>query len=239
MTTWRDLASGAAPNVPTPPSVGVPSPTPNWRDLAPPDQPAPPVTAPDEAIGGTPAPPAAGDPWATAAQLGATPLTPQPTAPQPAPATDPAEASAAVGMRLAQSGAAATDVDIEALLRTVQGLQAQVEQLTAERVSASAPDVVKYATAFADHLQAKADGHPVINADPDHTFITGLRHAAQLVNTAESVVASGSGHDHLVTLAKDAGAWITAHARRFPAIDYDYLGQLAEEVASAAVKLIA
>src|SRR6185437_3324321 len=164
--------------------------------------------------------------WEQPAAAEASPLPPQPTAPSPAPVEDPGEANAAVGMRLAASGAAATDVDTAALLQMIQGLQRQVEQLNAERAVASAPDVVKYATAYADHLQAKADAHPAINADPDHTFITGLRGAAQLVNAAESVVATGAGHDHLVTLAKDAGAWIKAHARRFPAIDYDYLAQL-------------
>ena len=239
-TTWRDLAAGAEPNVPQPPSTGMPTPTPNWRDLPAPPAPQPPAPEPAPVPGPpVPAAPVVGDGgWGQAAQFGATPLTPQPSAPQAAPVIDPAEANAVVGMRVAQGGAAATDVDIEALLRTVQGLQAQVEQLTAERAVAGAPDVVKYATAYADHLQAKADAHPAINADPDHTFITGLRGAAKLVNAAESVAATGAGHDALVTLAKDAEAWIKLHARRFPALDYEYLAQLAGEVGSAAVKLL-
>jgi hypothetical protein len=174
--------------------------------------------------------------WDSPAAAGVTPLTPQTTAPSSAPPGDPAEASAAVGMRLAAAGAAATDVDTGALLRMIQGLQAQVAALNAERSAAAAPDVVKYATAYADHLQAKADAHPVINADPDHTYLSGLRGAAHLVNAAEQAAATGTGHDRLVTLAKDGAAWVRAHARHFPAIDYDYLLQLAEEVAAAAVK---
>jgi hypothetical protein len=246
--TWRDLAAGADPSVPQPPTVGVPAPTPSWRDLIvaapeqPPAQPPAPVAPPAGPAPVTPgqAPPA-GDPglWAQPAAEQVSPLTPQPSAPSSAPPEDPAEAQAAVGMRIAAAGATATDVDAVALLRMIQGLQAQVAALTAQQVQAQAPEVVKYATAFADHLQAKADAHPVINSDPDHTFIPALRKAAGLVNAAEQVAASGAGHEGLVTLAKDAGAWIAAHARHFPAIDYDYLGQLAEEVAAAAVKLAA
>jgi hypothetical protein len=234
----------------------VPAPTPNWRDLAagqatgpapatvtaptaaPAAPPAPGFTAPQ---GTLPAPdPAAGDPaaWEQAAQHGATPLTPQATAPAPAPA-DPADASAELGMRLAGAGAAATDVDAAALLQQLRALQRQVDQLTAQQTAAQAPDVVKYAVAFADHLQAKADAHPVINADPDHTFIPALHKAAQMVNGAEQVAAGGTGHEGLVTLARDAGKWVELHARRFKGIDYDYLLQLAAEVASAAAKLAA
>jgi phosphohistidine swiveling domain-containing protein len=142
-------------------------------------------------------------------------------------------------MRLAASGAAATDVDPAALLRQMQALQAQVDALTAAKVQDKAPEVVRYATALADHLQAKADAHPTINADPDHTFIPALHKVAQLVNAAEGVVAHSTGHDHVITLAKDVGAWVSAHARKFPAIDYDYLLQLAEEAAGAAAKLLA
>jgi hypothetical protein len=112
-----------------------------------------------------------------------------------------------------------------------------VDALTQAGVAASAPPLVRYATAAADHLQAKADAHPVINADPDDTFIPALKSAAQLVNGAEYVAASGAGHEQLVSLAKDAEAWVKAHARRFPQIDYDYILQLLGEVGSAAVKL--
>jgi hypothetical protein len=238
--TWRDLAAGAEARVPAPPSTGVPAPTPNWRDLA--DQPppaAPPAPAPAPAPDPAAAPVVGDGGWEAGAAAGASPLTPQATAPSSAPPGDPADAAAAVGARIAAAGAAATDVDIEAMFRSIKSLEAQVAQLTAERVQAQAPEVVKYATAFADHLQAKADAHPVINADLDHTFIPALRHAAKLVNAAEQVAATGAGHAELVSLAKDAEGWVRAHARRFPAIDYDYILQLAEEVGSAAVKLLA
>jgi hypothetical protein len=175
--------------------------------------------------------------WQVPAAAQASPLTPQATAPSSAPPGDPAEASAEVGMRIAAAGATPTDVDTRALLAQLQALQARVDTLTQANVAAAAPPLVRYATAFADHLQAKADAHPTINADPDNTFIPALRSAAQLVNGAEYVAASGAGHEQLVNLAKDAGAWVKAHARRFPQIDYDYILQLAEEVGSAAVKL--
>lgn len=251
MTTpnWRDLAAGAEAAVPQPPTAGVPAATPSWRDLGPAEAPAqaPAVAMP---AGPPPAPapaaPAQAPPGGVIGDAGwdhpaAQQVDPaaQPAAPPPAPAApaDPADASAALGMQIAAAGGSATEVDTGALLRMIQNLQAQVTALTAAQVSAQAPEVVKYATAFADHLQAKADAHPVINADPDHTFIPALRKAAHLVNAAEAVAASGTGHEDLVSLAKDAAAWVAAHARRFPAIDYEYILQLAEEVAGAAVKL--
>lgn len=247
MTTWRDLAAGQQPDVPTPPSTGAPAPTPNWRSFDPADQQAPagqqapaPVPPPQAPASPGPAPAEQGaQAWQAAAGLGVGPATPAPTVPSSAPPGDTAEAGAELGMRLAASGAAATDVNTAELLQMIRGLQAQVEQLTATQNAATAPEVVKYATAFADHLQAKADAHPVINADPDHTYIPALQKAAQLVNAAENVAASGSGHDNLVTLAKDAAGWVRLHARKFPAIDYEYIAQLAEEVGSAAAKLLA
>lgn len=241
---WRDLAQ-PAPQPPVqqpvqPPAYPAGYPQPGYppQPQAPQPYPWPPQPP---AAPGAPGQGAAGaqQAWQAAQPYGATPLTPQPTAPSPAPPGDPAQAAAAVGMRLAQAGAAATDVDTGALLAMIQQLQAQMAQMTAAQGSTGGPDVVKFATAFADHLQAKADAHPVINADPTDTYIPALQKAAELVNTAHQVAATGQGHEGLVNLAREAVQWTAAHARKFPAIDYDYILELGHEVASAAAKLLA
>jgi len=202
--------------------------------------PAPPQAAPQAPPQAAPADPAApltgATAWDLAAQHGVTAATPQPTGQGTAP-PDPAEASAALGMSIAGAGGAATDVDAGQLLAYIRRLEARFEQLQQAQAVQQAPEVVTYATALADHLQAKADANPVVNADADHTYYPALVQAAQLVNAARATAQTGQGHEQLVTLAKNVAGWVRLHARKFPAIDYEYILQLAEETAGAAVKL--
>lgn len=240
-------APAAAPGATPPGAPPPPAPTapPGWTwDPArgwtgpppePPAQPAPvnePLTAPN--LTGPDAQPVQG--WDDPAAQGLSPATPHQYAPSSSAPEDPAEAAAALGMHIAGAGGAATDVDVNQLYAHIKRLEEQFASLQQSQAHVQAPEVVKYATALADHLQAKADANPVVNADPDHTWYPALVKAAQLVNGAEQAIATGTGHSELVTLAKDVAGWVRQHARRFPAIDYDYVLQLAEETAGAAVK---
>ena len=146
------------------------------------------------------------------------------------------EDQAGLGARVLQSGAEADEVDPSELLAAIRGLQAQVDQLNREKKLSQAPDVVKYATALHDHLTAKALANPVINADPDHGYGPVLEQTASLKDAAAD--AADNGHPGPVEdLAGKVGKWVSAHARRFPQIDYSYVLDLAEDVATAASKL--
>src|SRR5215469_14629254 len=128
-----------------------------WAE-APWSPPAPPQAAPQAPPQAAPADPAApltgATAWDLAAQHGVTAATPQPTGQGTAP-PDPAEASAALGMSIAGAGGAATDVDAGQLLAYIRRLEARFEQLQQAQAVQQAPEVVTYATALADHLQAK------------------------------------------------------------------------------------
>jgi hypothetical protein len=144
-----------------------------------------------------------------------------------------------LGVQAVMDGAQADEVDTASLLRQIKALQARTDALEREKALATAPDVVKYATALADHLQVLADGHPVIHADPDHTWMPVLEHAASLVNAA-SDAAAGTGDPAAVTQHLDAiRQFIDRHARRHPAIDYGYHRDLLDEAGDAAAKLAA
>lgn len=147
-----------------------------------------------------------------------------------------AEDQADLGARVLQSGAEADEVDAADLLAAIRGLQSQVDALNREKRLSQAPDVVKYATALNDHLTAKALSNPTINADPDHGYGPVLEQTATLKDAAAD--AAGSGHPGQVEdLAGKIGKWVSAHARRFPQVDYSYVLDLAEDVATAASKL--
>lgn len=146
--------------------------------------------------------------------------------------------SAGLGMQALAAGAEPAEVDADALLRMLQAQQSQINALLAEKKLANAPEVVKYATALADHLQARADQNPAIHADPDHTWMPALEQAATLVNAANDAASSGEPGPVMDVVA-GLEKWMATHARRFPALDYGYLIDLAGEVAGAAAKLAA
>jgi hypothetical protein len=155
----------------------------------------------------------------------------------PAPPRDAvAEDQADLGVKVLQSGAEADEIDPGELLAAIRALQSKVDGLEREKRLSQAPDVVKYATALHDHLTAKALANPVINADPDHGFGPVLEQTATLKDAAAD--AADSGHPGQVEdLAGKVGAWVSRHARHFPQIDYSYVLDLAEDVATAAAKL--
>lgn len=147
----------------------------------------------------------------------------------PAQGTGPAVSPADLGAQALAEGARPDEVDTAELLSAIRALQSQVDRLTAEKRNANVPDVVKYSTAFADHLQAKADANPVIHSDPDHTYMPALEHAASMVN------ASGEGEDiggHVAFLRR----WLDRHARKFPSHDVDYLRELLDDVEESAAR---
>lgn len=154
-----------------------------------------------------------------------------------------------LGAHAVGAGAEAAAVDPNELLAAIRGLQSKVDALEAEKRQANAPDVVKYTQALHDHLAGKAAAHPVIQANPDHSWgqapdaqganargVLASTHA--LVADAQGAADSGKvGH-----LAEDVGKvedWVKRHARRFPQIDYSYILDLAAEAAGAVAKLAA
>jgi hypothetical protein len=144
-----------------------------------------------------------------------------------------------LGVQAVVDGARADEVDTADLLRQIKALQARTDALEREKALATAPDVVKYATALADHLQVLADQHPAVHADPDHTWMPALEAAAAAVNAA-SAAASGSGDPAKVTEHLDeVRRFLDRHARKHPAIDYGYHRDLLDEAGDAAAKLAA
>ena len=143
-----------------------------------------------------------------------------------------------LGVQALVDGAAPAEVDTQAMLRSLQAMQARIDALEREKQLATAPDVVKYTTALADHLQALADANPAIHADPDHTWMPALEHAAAAVNAAQDAAAGGDPaavSEHLDALQR----FIDRHARRHTALDYGYQRDLIDEARDAAGKLAA
>lgn len=145
------------------------------------------------------------------------------------PATSPAD----LGALAAAEGASPDATDPRALLDSIKALQAQVDQLNRERQAANVPDTVKYATAIADHLQARADQHPVLHANPDQTWMPALETAADVVNAANDAAESGDVSKVLEGLDK-LRAFFDRHGRKNPTQDYSYLHELADETQAAA-----
>src|ERR1700728_408764 len=170
--------------------------------------------------------------WQAAAAAGVTPDTPQHEVTGPA-------SDAELGAQVAAGGASATEVDPAALLAAIKQLQSQVTAMEAEKRQANAPEVVGYAQALGDHLQAKADANPVIHADPDYTYPTALEKARVLGEEAGKVAESGGDTGHVVRLADEIVEWVADHADHFPGLDYSYIRQLGKDVKSAAAKLAA
>lgn len=145
---------------------------------------------------------------------------------------------AAIGMQALAAGAQADEVDAASMLESIRAMQARIDALEREKRLATAPDVVKYSAALHDHLAAKAAAHPVINADADYSFGPVLEKAAALAESAGK--AAETGHPgSLKADAEEIGAWIAKHARRFPHLDYSYIGDLAAEAAGAVARLAA
>jgi len=188
----------------------------------------------------TAAPPAAGPRQFTAEELDAAraQLLAQGGDLTPAQGASPPVDGSELGMQALAAGAEPDEVDTRALLASIQAMQAQIDGLQAEKKLATAPEVVKYATALADHLQARADMHPVIHADPDHTWMPVLERAADLVNAAQESAKTGDPAG-LEKITADIRRFVTRHARRFPSIDYGYIQDLADETDDAAAKLAA
>jgi hypothetical protein len=152
-----------------------------------------------------------------------------------------------LGMAALAAGAEAADPDPGEMLRAIRQLQARIDSLEAEKRSQHAPDVVKYAQALLDHITAKRDQHPVIQADPDHSFgqvpnadgvggrgvLGGVSH---LVASATTAAETGDPRSVLSELGP-VETWVKRHARRFPHLDYNYILELAEDVGLAAAKL--
>lgn len=176
--------------------------------------------------------------WQRAADLGASPATPQGVE---APAADPGNPELAMQIAARQQAAGlppSTEVDANALLAQIQRLQASVEALEAEKRASNAPEVLTLATAAADHLQAKADANPVIHADPDYTWHPVLEKAVALTGQAQAAADTGDTA-HLERIAADIGDWVAAHAKRFPSLDYSVITDLLDRTVTAARKLAA
>lgn len=150
----------------------------------------------------------------------------------------PAADSSELGMQALAAGAQAGEVDPHELLAMLKAQQARIDQLMAEKKLADAPEIVKYSTALADHLQVKADANPVLHADPDHTWNPALELAAQLVNASQEAAKTGQPGS-LPELIGKVRTWVGRHQRKFPAIDYGYIQDLADEAEAAAGKLAA
>jgi hypothetical protein len=141
-----------------------------------------------------------------------------------------------MGAALVDAGAQAAAVDPNELLALIRGMQARIDGLEREKKLAAAPQLTRLATAVHDHLAAKAAANPVIHGDPDRTWRPALDIAGELVGAAKSATESGDAgkiSDYLGSLF----AWVTAHAKAFPALDYGYVLILLEETAAAAASL--
>ena len=144
-----------------------------------------------------------------------------------------------LGAQALADGAEAAEADPGAMLRAIQALQAQVDALNAEKRATSAPPLVTYAQAVKDHLAAKQAAHPVIDADPDHSFAPAVELAGQLVDAAKQAGEPGGDTGPVTSKLAEVETWIKQHAKRFPQLDYSYLGDLALEVAGTVAKLAA
>lgn len=145
-------------------------------------------------------------------------------------------APAHLGQTVLESGAMPDQIDAIALLHQIQAMQAQLDQMAAEKKAELAPDVVKYAEAAMDHLTAKAVAHPMIGADPDWNYGTGLETLAGLKEAAAEA-ADAAAPGRVADAAAKAEAWVRQHAAHFPHIDYGYILQLITEAGVAAAKL--
>lgn len=143
-----------------------------------------------------------------------------------------------LGAQMVQSGAEPAQVDANALLRTIQAMQARLDALEAEKRASLAPEVVKYAQAVADHIAAKAAAEPALVDHPDLPLTQGTSLAGTLVDAAAAAAESGDA-SKLAKPLTEVTTWVRAHARRFPRVDWGYVLQLAEEAAGAAAKLAA
>ena len=144
--------------------------------------------------------------------------------------------AAAMGRNLLAAGAEPAEVNPAELLTMIRAMQAKIDGLEREKKLAAAPELVKYATAIADHIAVKATTSPAIHADPDNTFQPGLDAAAALVGAARAATDSGDPAAVAGPLGKVV-AFVTRHARRLPQLDYAYVLELAEELGEAAAKL--
>lgn len=156
---------------------------------------------------------------------------------------------ASLGTHAVAAGAEAASVDPNELLSSIRALQAQVAALEAEKRQANAPDVVKFTQALHDHLAGKAAAHPHTQADPDHSWgqapdAQGANGRGVLADTAALVAdaAQAAESGKVGNLGERVGkveAWVKAHAKRFPHIDYSYVLDLAAEAAGAVARLAA
>lgn len=150
--------------------------------------------------------------------------------------TAPAATPADLGASLAASGAAPGEVDPAELLAAIRGLQAQVDQMQAEKRLEQAPAMVTYAQALADHVQSKINAHPHTAADVDQPGQEGVDLANAALDAARAAAESGdvSGVQSKVD---DVVGWVRAHSAKFNHIDWSYVLQLAEEIGAAAARL--
>lgn len=147
-------------------------------------------------------------------------------------------AAADLGGQLQASGAHPGEVDTAALLEQIRALQSQMDQMQADKRSEAAPAIVSYAQALADHLNAKIAANPHTAADADLPGAAGADLAGQVLEAARTAAESGDVTG-LQAKVDDVVGWVRAHGVKFNHIDWTYVLQLAEEIASAAAKLAA
>ena len=118
--------------------------------------------------------------------------------------------------RQAAHPAGITDVDIPAMLAMIQGLQARVDSMEADRAAGNAPPVKATAETIRDLLTAHANHNP----GADFTAVKGL--ADDLVDAAGNAADSGDG----AALTAVAGKLERAVAKVHPGPgDHHYLTQ--------------
>src|SRR5215469_1471032 len=150
----------------------------------------------------------------------------------PGPQASPADLGAAA----LQAGAQPDEIDTGALLRTIQQMQARLTQLEQEKRAQQAPAVVTYGQALVDHVKAKVDAHPHLAANADIPITTGNDLAGRVLEAAEEAEQNpGAVKERVAELEQ----WVSAHARKFPHVDWGYVVELAGETAAAAAKLAA
>lgn len=158
---------------------------------------------------------------------------------QEPPGDGPPVDSVGMGMDLVSKGAEAADVDAADMLAMIKSLSAKVARMEAEKRLEHAPDVVRYATAIRDHLQAKADANPALHSAAEHSWNPGIDLAGKLVDEAGSAADAGKPSTALHNMLSDMEKWVNRFARRHPGLDHNYIVELIEEAADAALKLAA
>jgi hypothetical protein len=144
--------------------------------------------------------------------------------------------AADLGAAAVQAGAQPGEVDAGQLLRTIQAMQARLDALEAEKRAEQAPAVAVYGQAVADHVNAKIAAHPHLATHPDNPITAGGPLAGRVLEAAQNAEADPAAVEgHVAELR----AWVEAHARQFPHIDWGYVLELAGETAAAAGKLAA